>query len=631
MKFINAKKIPKNHLKAVVFLFLILFASCSSRQSPEYLLTIHPRILMLKGEEKAIKKSVKKNTEWKKMHEAILSESKSFIDLPPVERNMKGFRLLHISREALRRIFYLSYAYRMTEEEIYSERAEKEMLAVAGFENWNPDHFLDVGEMTMAMAIGYDWLYNELSPKSREIIREAIKEKGLDASLDPESPYTWFYEVTHNWNQVCNAGITYGALAVYEDYPQISGKLIERAIKTVPLAMEDYNPDGAYPEGYGYWNYGTTFNVMFLSAIDKVWPDRFDYSRYSAFLETGRFIQHMLTPTEKAFNWSDCGPGGGLSEAMFWVAKKNENPSLLWHEKSFLDTENYSKYTGRRLLPALMIWGKDINFEEITEPEEKIYMAQGPNPVFLARTSWSNPDALFIGFKAGSPSVNHGHMDAGSFIVEYGGFRWAVDLGSQDYHSLESKGMRIFGKTQDAERWTIYRMNNFSHNTLTVNNKLQRVDGYAKIDKHSDNPEFSFAIAEITSLYGNDLTSAVRGAGIVDQQYFIIRDELSTGKKPAEVRWQMMASAEVEITGTNTAILNNNGKQLFLQVEEPENVNIITWSSQPDTDYDAPNPGTILVGFETDIPAREKKSLQVKLIPGNYKGNTSFNKQLNEW
>ena len=33
--------------------------------------------------------------------------------------------------------------------------------------------------------------------------------------------------------------------------------------------MGHYAPDGAYPEGIGYWDYGTSFNVMFLSAIEK--------------------------------------------------------------------------------------------------------------------------------------------------------------------------------------------------------------------------------------------------------------------------------------------------------------------------------------------------------------------------
>ncbi len=73
-------------------------------------------------------------------------------------------------------------------------------------------------------------------------------------------------------------------------------------------------------------------------------------------------------------------------------------------------------------------------------------------------------------------------MDVGSFVFEADGVRWAIDLEAQNYHSLESPGMNIRGRSQDAERWTLYRLNNCSHNTLTVNGELQRVEGYARID-----------------------------------------------------------------------------------------------------------------------------------------------------
>jgi hypothetical protein len=35
--------------------------------------------------------------------------------------------------------------------------------------------------------------------------------------------------------------------------------------------MEYYQPDGAYPEGYGYCGYGTKFNILFLSAMEKIY------------------------------------------------------------------------------------------------------------------------------------------------------------------------------------------------------------------------------------------------------------------------------------------------------------------------------------------------------------------------
>lgn len=619
----------KNLLGVLCLVLLITFVSCSPDYTPEYHLSVHPRIMLLEGEEEIIRRSIENSPEWRKMHEAIVAESDNIISLPPVERELTGRRLLGQSREALRRVFYLSYSYRMTGDDRFFKRAEREMLAAAGFSDWNPSHFLDVGEMTMALAIGYDWLYDELSEESREIIREAILTKGLEPSFD--SDYNWFLNASHNWNQVCNAGMTFGALAVYDHYPETSKEVIDRAFNTIPLAMEDYKPDGAYPEGYGYWGYGTSFNILFLSAVDKIWPGRFDYDGQSAFLETGSFRKNMIGPTLENFNWGDNGPSAGLSPSMFWFADKTNETSLLWMEKFFLDTDDYSSFNRNRILPAIMIWGKDIPLGEISEPDYNLYVAQGHMPLSIMRTSWSDPEAVFLGFKGGSPSVNHGHMDVGSFVMEAEGVRWASDLGPQGYHSLESLGMNIWGSSQDAERWKVYRLNNYSHSTLTVNGELQRVDGFSGIERYSDDPDFYYGISDISSLYETVLASVVRGAGIVDREYVVVRDELKTGSEPATVRWQMLTEADVEITGRNTATLTRDGKQLFFRVDEPASIQVTTWSTDPGTEWDTSNPGTLLIGFEVVVPENESSVLDVKLIPASAGSEASFNKNLADW
>jgi hypothetical protein len=138
-----------------------------------------------------------------------------------------------------------------------------------------------VAEMTMAAAIGYDWLFNDLSTSSKEIIREAILTKGIEPSYDKK--YNWFLKASHNWNQVCNAGMTFGALAVYEDAPELAQKTIERAVETIKLPMKDYQPSGAYPEGDSYWTYGTSFNVLFLNAIEKVYDTDFGLTNTPGF------------------------------------------------------------------------------------------------------------------------------------------------------------------------------------------------------------------------------------------------------------------------------------------------------------------------------------------------------------
>src|SRR5690606_15695703 len=100
----------------------------------------HPRIMLFEEDERVISKMVEDHYQWEKIHETILQESEAILSLPPVERIQIGRRLLDKSREALRRIFHLSYAFRMTGEEKFLKRAEKELLAVSHFSDWNPSH-----------------------------------------------------------------------------------------------------------------------------------------------------------------------------------------------------------------------------------------------------------------------------------------------------------------------------------------------------------------------------------------------------------------------------------------------------------------------------------------------------------
>jgi len=587
----------------------------------------HPRILLFKGDEAGIMKTISDDPTWKKVHNAIINECDKLLTRPPVERVLIGRRLLDKSREALQRIFYLSYAWRTTNDVKYFNRAEKEMLAVSAFSDWHPEHFLDVAEMTLAVSIGYDWLFNSLSSSSKETIKKAIIEKGLKPSLDPKNN-SWLKE-THNWNQVCNTGMTYGALAVFEDQPELYARLINRAAASIELPMDACMPDGAYPEGYGYWGYGTSFNVMFISALEKDFGKMFDFSDKTGFFKTAGFLENMTGPTGSCFNFSDSGERGELHPAMFWFANRLNDPSLLWSEKKYLIGEVHAS---DRLLPAIMIWGAGMKIDRVTAPAKTMWVGMGKNPVSLMRTSWNDPNTIYVALKGGSPNVNHAHMDAGSFVMEANGIRWAMDFGPQDYNSLESKGVDLWNMKQNSQRWDVFRYNNFAHNTLTINGKLQQVTGFAPIISSSADPLMMNAITEMTRIYEDQVKTASRGIAIIDKQYVIIRDEIETLSKETVIRWTMVTSAEVKITGDNTAELTKEGKKLVLKVTSPVKISMKTWTTKPTHDYDAQNPGTTLVGFETTIAANTKAAFQVFLLPGEVTPNpATIPGSLNKW
>jgi hypothetical protein len=513
----------KNKFFLTLTSIILLFSTNSLIAQTDYLgsvgLPAHPRLLLLRGQEEMIKNTIANDNSLNKVHNAIIAESDKLVLLPSVERKMIGNQMLETSREAFRRIFYLAYAYRLTHNVKYFRQAEQELLKVCSYSDWNPKNsFLDDAEMTTAVSIGYDWLYDSLSSSDRSIIKSAIIEKGLKPSLDTQNN-VWL-KWTNNWNQVCNTGMALGALAVYEDNPTLAKTIINRAIQTVPLSMVDeYAPNGCFIEGYSYWDYGTAYNVLLISALQNAFHSDFGLTKQPGFMSTAAYFENMVGATGASFNYSDSF-GGDLSTfpdaPMFWFANQLKDPSLLWLEKGYLIKSQSNTFVHNRFLPALLIWSTGLNLTRVTAPSNRMWVGKGKNAVAVLRTSWTDPNAIYVGVKAGSPSVSHGHMDVGSFIMEANGVRWAIDIGGADYNAVLSKGIKLWDYAQSSQRWTaVPQYNNMSHNTLTVNNGLQNVKGRANFTSYSSSPSFTNVVTDITSVYQDNLKSAIRGVAIM--------------------------------------------------------------------------------------------------------------------
>lgn len=531
----------------------------------------------------------------------------------PVTRKQTGRRLLSVSRTCLKRVVHLAFAHRMTGERRYLLRAQQEMLAAAAFTDWNPSHFLDVAEMTAALAIGYDWLHDGLGDDARATIREAIVEKGLKPSLRGG----WWVKTSNNWNQVCHGGLTLGALAVHEHEPDLALRIVRRAHENLPRAMAEYEPDGAYPEGPGYWVYGTTYNVLLLDALRTALGDTFGLADRPALMASADYQVHVTGPTGLYFNYADGGSKHRVSPAMRWFAARREDPSLLWHEidalRRHLAASKPSADHGHRLFPFLLIWADN---ERRREPAALHWRARGPSPIAMHRSGWSG-DATFVAIKAGTPSTNHGHMDIGSFVLDADGVRWAIDLGSQNYHSLESQGIRLWDRHQDAQRWTVFRLNNLSHNTLVVDDALQRVKGHGEILRFAPDAAMPHTVVDLSAAYAGQLHEARRGIGLRADGTVVVQDEFRTKGKQTNVRWGMVTKAKVTLDGA-TAVLRQAGKRLRVRVLAPAGARLEVYdTATPKAAHDAANRGTRMLGFEVQVPPEGRSRLVVAFAPGD--------------
>ena len=572
----------------------------------------HPILLLKEGEEDKIELLIQKYPQMSLAHKYIIDYADKCLDMKPVERVLNGKRLLKISREALTRIYYLSYAYRMTGKEEYASRAEIELLAVCGFSDWNPNHFLDVAEMTMGVAIGYDWLYNYLSESSRKIIHKAIVEKAFVPANDPKK--ATFYNATNNWNQVCNAGLVFGALALYEREPEISSNIIDKAIKTIPLAMESYHPDGAYPEGFTYWGYGTGFEVAMLEAMKTSLGTDFGLSNDNAFMQSPMFMLFLTTPTGWCYNFGDSGKTINFEHGMYWFAKELKDPSLLVYELKYL--ENLKKYGGNendRLLPNVLIFSKDLNLDNIEPPSENFWISEGNKPLYVWRSGWTDKKDTYLGVVGGAANISHGHMDAGSFLYEKNGVRWSMELGLQSYETLESKGVDLWNMSQNSQRWDVFRLGNTGHSTLVVNNERHLVNAAPQFVENYNTDDLKGVTIDLSSLYSGNINKVFRTVALNKANDLFVNDKIITNNKSADIKWMMVTPAEAKIVSTNEIELTSNGHKMILSIDSPIDVKVNIWDNNPVHDYDQENPGTCRVGYTTTLPSNNVYQINVTL------------------
>lgn len=242
------------------------------------------------------------------------------------------------------------------------------------------------------------------------------------------------------------------------------------------------------------------------------------------------------------------------------------------------------------------------------------WKGEGDNPVFFFRSPENNARQFYLGGKGGRGSVSHGNMDAGSFVFELDGVRWAIDPGNQNYNTLEQAGFDLWSGCQECERWTLLTKNNFGHSTLTVNNAKHVVNGFAPIvDFNNGNrPEVT---VDMSKVLGKDIGSATRRFIKENDHSLLLEDKFKFNENTQNITWQLMTTADVEIV-KGGAILKQNGKQLKLEnLSHPElGISIISLDPAPlKLDRQIENLKRIEIRMPAYLFTKEQGELRVRL------------------
>jgi len=519
----------------------------------------HPRLLLTDTRLQELRTLSNTDTKLYRYVLDVLAQAEKDVVKTPIQHVLIGPRMLDQSRECLNRVYDLSFAYRWTGNDKYYNSALSNMKTVCAFADWNPSHFLDVAEMTHAVAIGYDWLYNRMDQPTRELIRAGLLNLGLNEGIKAYGQNAWWAKDSYNWNQVCNSGLMIGALAVAETDPQIALSIVPKAIENLPYALKGYGPDGVWCEGPGYWEYASDYTSYGISALQTALGSNFGLTQTAGMSVTGYVPIYSTGPTGYMLNYADVGEKSklGAPHPLMWLAN-------IYNNNQFSDFVNDQLITAKSNVHHI-IWYRPYANAAAKRDLDKYF--DGKVALYFSRSSWTDPNALWVGIKSGYNQVNHGHLDLGNFEFDALGVRWARDLGSDDYNLPDY----FTGTTQTSPRWTYYRLNSLSHNVPVLSGKNQDVTAVATFIKHNEAVAEPLSIIDYTPAYKDFASSAQRGLKVTDDRKSIIIQDEFVLTKASDIAWGMTTDATIEIVNAQKAILTLNNQKLTARILSPAN------------------------------------------------------------
>ena len=575
-----------------------------------YISKSHPRLYVSSFEN--LKTEYMSDPVTKKWYEVLIKDADNIVNnVEPAE----GFNFNKISeagngkriiatQDLLRRYYVLAFAAGCEQNREYADRLWEEIELAAALPHWNTSHWLEPAEFIHSFAIAYDWCYNFWTEEQKKTIKDAMIEKGLSHAVREYNGYPrwykWFkgldgYSEGNNWSFVCNTGILFGALVLYDDteytvtysssrktytYNWNCNDMINNAIRAVMAGILAYDEDGSYEESFAYWRYATENLVMNVSGFENAIGGNFDILPEIPepfFIDLSLAPGVSITPEYPiyangpagVFCFGDTSRGSTTtSPAMMWIANRFNVP----HYKQYhLDMMEKLGIEGRNI-PLNLLWYGEIEPGKKELPVDRLF----EDDFAVIKDKWGD-DALYFALKGGVNGRPHQHWDIGTFMFDVFGMRYGKVIGASNY-KWEDSSSKYYLKRPEGQ------------NTIVINPDEsigQDTSGTATFTSFYSGEGNAYAILDMTDAYDakqvtvNDETvnqstgviSAKRGVKMFkNKTRIILQDEIKT-ESPSEIYWFMHTDASIGFRNDNkTAVLTQSGKTVYLNIVSNEDV-----------------------------------------------------------
>ncbi|KAJ5777443.1 hypothetical protein N7520_000689 [Penicillium odoratum] len=455
--------------------------------------------------------------------------------------------------------------YLLTSDTTYSDWIIDTITLLANLPDWDPSDFLNTADIAMTVSIGYDWVYDELTASQRSVIESAITQKAFTPALN-SSINSWS-EHTNNWAQVTNGCLIIAALAIGDKNSTLANSIVDFSFPKLNTSLEQYAPDGGWVEGYSYGTYAGIFLGLTMGSLDSALGDDLGISDLPGMSNLGAWLTHSFGQTG-GFSWADgawtFSNANSLWSVGYWAQKFNK-PEWLQGMLSRFTTSEAATFQ------AYLFYNSSLKTPSVLS-SMPLYDQFAGVAGMTYRASWTDSDAWFFGFMGGYNGRSHGHLDAGSFVVDYKGYRWAELLGSDSYSLTDY----FVG----SRRWTYYRCRSEGANTLSISTSSQTPLHFANQIPSANNSlrwvgsfddSSRFGVANLTQAYANVTTSVMRGVAMLNGTQLLIRDEVrASSAVDIATSWHTTATITLG-TGNRTAVLTQGGVTMDVTLVSPSN------------------------------------------------------------
>ena len=626
----------------------------------------HPRLILTPQRLDAVREKVK-TTPWAKgLHEELQSLADEFARPSSMERNPPSWKIWN---SRMKRITTPALLFLLDGDQRYLEQAEREILVFCD----EPENRqaakegrrqgLPQSSGVLGITLGYDWLYDDLSPETRKRVEETILETAFTRLYDDDANLSSFPD--NNWRQVIHGAHAVAALAIGDKYPERCAQVLSDCLGEAVGVTAHLRPDGVSTESPHYWDFGMQFYAVMLDSLQTGLGHDFGLADWPVLQKTARWRVAASGP-QGDFHYGD---GSRYNGSMFflslwadrtghdWLVQTkdirhfttdsfhrggNEKAwmvlPLIWLPADAVDgtppedlltfvgvgevtgstrsSWGYPPYTGPKVPGIVNVIHRGVSFQLADDrTKDRRNGKLEAHPTF----AWNDPTALWIAAVGGRANVSHGHMHGGSFVLDLDGVRWFHEMETYHYDTLRERGISLWewgvdlpGNKKDVGREQVYAWGSQGHNTLTVNGQFHDPNGTALlIDSADSDGEFS-ATLDLTAVLDPSVEKATRTFVVTDEA-IEITDRWTAGEDAISMNARFHTVADVQVSDQEATLLRK-GKTLRLKIVEPKDAKLtVRPMSAVVSRWDKPQDDVSVIDVSVPTDAGASKTLSIRL------------------